>query len=313
MRCSIHITVAFLVALLGLSETCLWADPPANQNLISDPGFANGFVVESPAIDPHAGGKKRIEGNRTTPWATGGPAWHLAQWNSRESVPPDFEKASPNLVMWRNQAKTIAIGRPGSPDEGIETIVNANYEFDSRYDPAQVKKAWPHLLLRQTFNDTPVRSVPLSAFSQLLFSAQFDLTAAKPVPRGGVGHYLIFFVIQGMQNNNEVAHLGLALYDNRYAVIKRWTGLEHEKHRLIYQLGFEDGFLQGDPRSGQWVDINLDLLPKIQEMVKFGSRDGTLSSANLRDYKLTGITLNWEVPGLGVFGSKIRRLQLVGK
>jgi hypothetical protein len=310
MRCLYRLSIIVAGVLLALVGAGSVAGPvPFGQNLITDADFANGFIVESPAVDSHAGGQKRIEGTRATPWATGDAVWHLAQWNSRESVPANAEQLSPDLVAWRNQAKTIAIGRPGSPEEGLETIVNANYEFNSRYNPAQVKKGWPHLLFRQTFNDTPVRSIPLASLTQLPFSSQFRLTVARPVPKAGVGHYLIFFVVQGI-NTHETAHLGLGLYDNRYPIIKRWTGADHDKHRLIYQLGFEDGYLQGDPRSGQWVDIKLDLLPKIQEMLSFGTQNGTLSSGNIRDYNLAAITLNWEVPGLGVFGSKIRHLRM---
>jgi len=313
MCCLYRFSIIIAGVLLAFVDAGSGAGPfPAGQNLITDPDFANGFVVESPAVDPHAGGQKRIEGTKVTPWTTGEAVWHLAQWNSRESVAPNAENVSPDLVAWRNQAKTIAIGRPGSSDEGLETIVNANFEFNSRYNAAQVKKGWPHLLLRQTFNDTPVHAVPLASLTQLPFSAQYRLTVARPVPKAGVGHYLIFFLVQGI-NSHETAHLGLGLYDNRYPVIKRWTGADHDKHRLIYQLGFEDGYLQGDPRSGQWVDIKLDLLPKIQEMLGYGTRNGTLSSADIRDYNLIAITLNWEVPGLGVFGSKIRHLRLEAK
>ena len=307
-----HLCV-FMLGMLALGGNLYALAEPAQaaRNLISDPEFINGFIVEAPSAESSAGGRGSVEGTRTTPWASGPPVWHLAQWNSKKSVEAKYKQSSRDLVTWENEAKTISIGRPGSTQEGVESFVNANYENDSQYDTGKLKKAWANFIWRQKFRDTPVGDVPLAHLSQLPFSAQYKLTAARPVPNAGVGHNLIFFLIETTKEPHELAYLGLPMYDNRYPVIRRWTGLDHDKHRLIYQLGFEDGYVQGDPRSGEWVNVNVDLLPKISEMLAHGAGRGALSSADYRDYALTGITLNWEVPGLGEFGSKIRRLSLL--
>ena len=79
---------------------------------------------------------------------------------------------------------------------------------------------------------------------------------------------------------------------------------------FIYTLS-SDVFAKASTHDGDWVTFAADLRSLLEEGLKAGWKAGFMSgSRELADYRLTGIFIGWEVPGIFDVEIQIRNLSL---
>lgn len=63
--------------------------------------------------------------------------------------------------------------------------------------------------------------------------------------------------------------------------------------------------------DGAWITIDRDLLPLLREALETAWQRGFLTeSKNLADYRISGMNIGWEVPGIFDVEMQLRKLSL---
>jgi hypothetical protein len=116
----------------------------------------------------------------------------------------------------------------------------------------------------------------------------FYLTIHHSAPGGGRGDYFWF---------------GMNLYDSRrrfppgYAALDRGRERKAGTGKFIYQPPAER-FLDRSPHDGEWVTVDVDLLPLIQEGFAKTRASGYFADApDLGACRLNRVVFGWEIPG----------------
>ena len=82
---------------------------------------------------------------------------------------------------------------------------------------------------------------------------------------------------------------------------------------FIYTLA-SDAFATNSTHDGGWVTFAKDLLPVMREGLEAGWKRGFLpGSREFEDYRVTGIFIGWDVPGIFDVEMQIRNLSLRGE
>ena len=74
------------------------------------------------------------------------------------------------------------------------------------------------------------------------------------------------------------------------------TGKKDATGKFIYTVA---GAALGEAslKTGQWVALNVDLLPHILEGLQEAAKRGYLKSSDPHDYAVANMNLGWEIPG----------------
>lgn len=264
------------------------------HELVRDPTFIQGLTV----LDPKPG--KRVEVG-TLHFGQDGPppVWSLAQWSSRFPV-TDF---TPKLLDDGGLAVATEGKRVVRSPQGeltLEVFGNAEYggRARGRRDP------WVHLLLGQRFQCpldlAHIGEVPFSVEARLLNCRKYD--SPDYSPNVHATHYQLFVTVQNLNRQSagygDFLWFGVAMYDDRWRVPHRFVAGDKGSGKLIYTpLG--DTYTDQSMQDGEWVTFQGDLLPEIRKALDVAWERGFLKdSHDLADYRLGGMNLGWEVPGL---------------
>jgi hypothetical protein len=299
---------SFAAGLLGLLLVVLTSPARAAEHeLLSDPGFRQGFRVIAPTA-----GKRVVIGQMPGETTNAAPAWDLDQWHSRfPFTNPPVIRAGPQLVF-TNAAKWVVISN-GTLTLGVDS--RPEYAGTLRHSPAE---PWVHLLAEQAITNCPnvgeLRSLRLRFAARLteaetfqppgytpnLHAAQFQLVVTLGNTRRespGYGDFLWFVV---------------PLYDDRHAQPPRYVNRDFAdpSAKLIFNPG-TDAFTTNRLRDGAWVTVDRDLRPLLLEALNEAWRLGYLrGSREPADYRLTTLNLGWEVPGINRVALALRDLSL---
>ena len=105
--------------------------------------------------------------------------------------------------------------------------------------------------------------------------------------------------------------LGVQLYDDRNERPGEYINHDDGTQTLIYSINY-DSVANKSIHSNEWIDFNVDLYPYAIEALNKAWQRGYLSaSQNLSDYKLGGMNMGWELPGMNIGDMKIRNLSLI--
>lgn len=284
--------------------------PPVRE-LIRDPHFRTGFRL----IDPQPG--RRVEYGRLAGLPAGiEPAWDLDQWSSRfplAAEPPQIPK--PGVQRWANPGKAVTRGDSGLAEADLSLAVNAIQEYNQR--ARKSGEPWVHLLVEQSFADPPTLAELVSA--RLRLQARLLRSEARRTEDYSPGlHAAQFQLFLMLQNRNRQSpghgHLvwfGIPIYDDRSPFPK-----EHKQQdtggtsMFIFTPGGEV-FADRSAHNQQWISVDKELRPLFLEALETAWQRGFLrESRDLADYRITGVNLGWEVPGLFDVEVQIRNLSL---
>jgi len=298
-----------LAASLTFLALALPAAPPAPIELLRDPHFQTGFRVLAPVQ-----GKRVIEGElRVDPEAE--PVWDLAQWDTRGSLAGTEAVRTDGITTFANDLKEVTVGAPGTAGADLLLRVNGLAEYQG---VARKKgEPWPHLLVSQ-----PLRCpLHLAELSAVPFHLEAKLTVLEQAespdysPRLHAAQYQLFVTVQNRNRESpgfgDFYWFGVSIFDDRKeqretSIIPGDIGLG----KLIYSPAMNT-YATTSTHTREWVTFDGDLLPELLKGLQEAWDRGFLKgSQTLSDYRLGGMNLGWEVPGLFDCALQVRNVSL---
>lgn len=301
---------------------------PAKENcmqIIPDPEFLGGIQLISQK--DHAN-KDRFSVLDTHDFYGGSasePVWRLAQWDSGPCLVANRVKSAPTVI-------TDGVGRSFAYDPAERKMT---FELDTGlyYEgkPAVQGDYWPHLLIEQPRFDYPGDSevVPYLRCdaNRLILTMEIRLTEFSQTPVEGdwvrAAQFLMYFYVRGV-DTNDFCWFGLQLFDSRYDKTAHYVGYDGGKAdasgAMIYSIGSRYVYKnsgrtlyanRAPDTSGEWVRVEIDLKPYLEEMLQRGLRDGYFKADALDELYIDGMNVGWETIATFDHTMEIRNLQLV--
>ena len=308
-------TSVLLIALL-LSFFMITGSPA--QELIGDPHFQDGLRVITPNGPPDS-----IDGNIGFD-TTKIPVWTCGQWNSQSSLTAITPVVLDNgWYQWKDDYKEVRLGPYGAEEYDILLGANSVNEWDSTY--RQAGEPWPHLLVEERLSP-PGAAGPgcpsMDIMDSLHFHVEACLTQDTTIKNEGydpnihAAQFLIYFTVQNLNRSSagygkEYIWLGIQVYDDRYEHPPEYINKDDGTQTLIYSLAY-DSVATVSTHTHEWVAFDVDLYPYALKALDEAWRQGYLpSSHDLADYKLGGMNMGWELPGMNIVTMEVRHLSLI--
>jgi hypothetical protein len=283
-------------ALVAAGEGAAGEAP--GKELIRDPRFERGFSLYAPKT-----GKKVIVDTLRVREETAEPVWGLAQWSSRHSLAgAKPERLQSGAVRFANEAKAVTVGPPGTDDGDLSLRVSGKVEYGDR---ARKKgEPWPHLLVEQDLTGHPslaeLKALPFAVSVRLRHVEKF--AAPDYTPQLHAAHFQLFITVQNRNRQSpgfgDFYWFGIPLYDDRHRIPRAFMAPDVGLSKFIFTPPGET-FTEESVHDGNWVTVRRDLLPLMLEGLKAAWERGFLKdSRELSDYRLGGMNMGWEVPGI---------------
>ncbi len=294
-----------LAIALGLA-----AADPAGTELVRDPHFQTGFEVCAPAP-----GRKVVIGKLTRAGATELPVWTLAQWSSRFALgttAPAVEAGG--ALRFANEAKEVIVAPAGHDAADLVLSVNGSAEYGTR--ARRQGEPWVHLLVEQSFSCPltlhEMSAVPVRLEARLRSVRKVD--TADYTPQLHAAQFLMYLTVQNLNRESagygDYYWFGIPIYDDRWPHISRAAHGDKGTGKLIYTPG-SARFTTASVQGGTWVTLAADVLPDLVDGLRLAWQRGFLpDSQNLADYRLGGMNLGWEVPGVFDVSGQVRGLSV---
>ncbi len=282
------------------------------RELIGDPHFQRGLHVCRPTPGRHD------RYGVLAGFESGSPAWDLVQWSSRESLAVQPSTDDGSRRTWANACKAVSLGR--GPRAGSDTelvlAVNGWEEYGER--ARRDGEPWVHLLVEQAFSDPPTMSALESVRFRIavrLIRSRLRRTPEYSTDR----HAAQFQVFLTLQNQNRASGgfgrflwFGIPLYDDRHRFPRAHKTQDTAGSGMFIFTPAGETFSRASAQDGDWVSVNSELLPLMREALETAWRQGYLTeSRRLEDYRITGMNLGWEVPGILDVSMSVRDLSLM--
>ena len=286
--------------------------------LIADRHFQDGAMVLYPV-----GGLDEGIIQYKAPYGT--TWWRLAQWGSQQSIyGTDPIALSSGSLLWSNAFKSVAMGPLDSADGDLVLAVNSINEYDGTY--RQPGESWPAFLISQRIGNPQgwfkAYAPNIADLHELIIDIDARLLYANHVYTAGynaslhAAQFLIYFTVQNLKTNPKTADygnyywFGLRLYDDRESL--PGLNVQHDvgTGKLIYNVGIAP-FCDTGLQVGAWKRVTGDILPLIKSgLQEAWSRGYLTNSFNYADYKIGGMNMGWEVPGLSDVAMQVRNFDL---
>ena len=293
---------AALVFFLPCAQTTA-----STVEVIGDTKFERGFSVR----------EDNKAGSPPVRWKEAGdPVWALTHHHSKSSFDnrEHFQFRKEGLTF--DDGFTLLDVHPLGGDADVVLGLDADKEYGGVY--RQKGDPWPHVYLTQRISGSSGHLGPdapsLAAMERIDFSMSVKLLYDRANPKVGrirsvhAAQFILFFTIQNLNRQSE-GHgdyywFGIALYDDREPVtflhVMQDKGTPKKKgtDKLIYNIGVKP-FTSEVVADGRWVTIRGDVLPYILAGLREAWKQGYLQvSQNLSDYRIGGLVMGWEIPGL---------------
>ncbi len=261
------------------------------KELLVDPHFQRGFVVYAPASGKHV-----VTGTLQPPVTPEKPAWGLAQWYSKFNLAGARPEVLPYCAFkFADQAKSVTLSPPGTPDSDLILAVNAKAEYGLH--ARRKRDPWVHLLASQRLKATPnlaeMKHLYFTISARLLYSRLYKTPDYNP--RLHAAQFVCFITVQNLNRDSsgygDFVWFGIPLYDDRFYLPKRFIAPDRALKKLIYTPPGEVYTTQS-LHSHQGVEITSDLLPLMKQALAEAWRRGILEdSHNLADYRPAAFSL----------------------
>lgn len=303
-----------------------------HMQLIPDLSFKGGISILSQK--DHANGDA-VSVLGTHDFYSGGEApharWMLAQWDSGPCLYQMMQSLSGQTDIGTNRI-TDGVGRTFAFDEKDNTMT---FELDTAlyYEdrPAALGDFWPHLLIEQGDFDYANRTEEQKAYfrcdsSRMVVSLDLRLTDYSAVPKDGdwveAAQFLLYFYVKGIETD-DFCWFGLQLFDNRWERNDNYVGYDGGKAdasgAMIYSIGSRYLYTKKDatlwkngapnPHS-DWVHVEIDLKPYLEEMLSLGLADGYFKADSLSGLCINGMNMGWETIATFDHTMQVRNLSL---
>lgn len=289
--------------------TCALPLAPEPIELLRDPHFQTGFRVIAPQQ-----GKRVVEGElRVNPEVE--PVWDLAQWDTRGTLAGAVAEREDGVTTFANDYKQVIVGGPDTDTADLTLRVNGVAEYQG---VARKKgQPWPHLLVSQPLscplNLSEMSAVPFHLEAKLTHLAKAETDDYSP--RLHAAQYQLFVTVQNRNKESagygDFYWFGVGIFDDRKEV--RATSIipgDIGLGKLIYSPATDTYAAQSTHRR-EWVTFDGDLLPEMLKGLQEAWDRGFLkASRELSDYRIGGMNIGWEVPGLFDCALQLRNFSL---
>ncbi|NOZ39386.1 MAG: hypothetical protein GXP24_04070 [Planctomycetes bacterium] len=302
--------LCLLIALLLCNTLCAEQIP-----LIADPKFERGFEVLNPTP-----GALVVEGNLQWDASAGSPIWQLAQWSSQSTifgVSPTLQPSGARAYANADK-QIIAGGGDAATESDLVLTINGQNEYDGTF--RGINDPWPHLLVSQKISEPGGhlggQAPSIADMNSLDFQIEARLLYDNRITTGGydpsihASQYVIFYTVQNLNaasaGYGDFLWFGTALYDDRVDVTGPIVLVDGFTQKLIYGIGIQP-FTSEKIADGNWMTIGGDLLPHIKAGLQEAWSQGILlDSQDFADYKIGGMNMGWEMPGMNNASMQIR-------
>lgn len=293
----------------GTSPTT--ADGGGSRELIRDPRFQRGFHLLAPKP-----GQREVTGALSGAGSDAPPIWDLAQWSSRFPLTPAAPGTpAPGARRWANDAKAVTVGAPESALADLALAVNGSVEYGTRARKSD--EPWVHLLVEQSFAGPPslagLKSARLRLEARLL-RADFHRTPDYS-PGLHAAQFQLFLTVQNRNRESagygKYLWFGVPLYDDRSRIPPAHKAKDTAGSSMFIYTPAGEVFTQHSAHDRQWIRVDKELRPLLVEALESAWERGFLrESRDLGDYRVTGMNLGWEVPGIFDVEMQTRGLSL---
>lgn len=244
------------------------------------------------------------------------PVWDLAQWSSRHPLPPGPpETLASGAWRYANAAKTITISPPGTADADVSFAANASIEYGDR--ARRQGEPWVHWLAQQEFADPPSMAALRTARLHVEARLKSARKIATPDDSPGLhaAQFQMFFTIQNRNRQSpgygQYLWFGVPIYDDRHRTAPAHQAPDTGGTRMFIYTVAGDTFTRHSAHDREWLVIDHDLLPRMRAGLAAAWQRGFLKDSQaLADYRLTGMNLGWELPGIFDVAMQVRNLRL---
>ncbi len=294
----------------------------SSTQLIADRRFRRGFIALDQ--DTHL-----PSGSMPTGFCQGAPIWNIAQWDSLGDLSQSQRQTLPSgSVRWSNDYGRVTVGLLQSADADLALGVWAYQEYGGQYHTPTPDRVWVHLLAEQRISPpgtTRPGCPPISSLESLDFNLVARLLQDIPHYQQGydpdrhAAQFLIYFTVQNLNQLSpgfgDYLWLGITPYDDRYDIVGTFIqgdlGGDMGTGKLIYNLGAQPFISEGLTPSGPEETFSKDILPDVRQALLEAWNRGYLPDSHvLSDYRIGGMNIGWEVPGLNDVEMQVRDLSL---
>jgi len=306
-------TVA-IVSLCLLTPTLVRSAEPARE-LVRDPHFQQGFLLLEPKP-----GERVVYGEATGDASSAKPVWDLCQWTSKFPLDAARIKRTPEVTAcFTNLAKCVCVGRPDSADADLSLGVNASVEY-GKQPRKSTSEPWVHLLVQQKIDNPPslaeLKSCHFHIEARLRRSKLFRTEDYTPSL-----HAAQFQVFMSIANRNkkspgqgQYVWFGIPIYDDRHRMPPAYQAQDFADSKMFINTVAADVFTKESTHDGKWVTLDADLLPLLREALVTAWQRGFLpGSHDAADFRVAGIFIGWEVPGIFDVEMQVRNLSLTAR
>jgi len=288
--------------------------------LIADPNFERGFEV----LDPTPGALV-VQGNLQWDASAGPPIWQLGQWSSQSTifgVTPTLQPSGARAYVNADK-QIIAGGGPAATESDLILTINGQNEYGGVF--RTISDPWPHLLVSQSISEPGghlgSQAPSIADMASLDFQIDARLLYDNRITTGGydpsihASQYNIFYTVQNLNTAStgfgDFLWFGTSLYDDRVDVTGQVVLVDGFSQKLIYGIGIEP-FTSEKIADGNWMTIGGDLLPRMKSALQEAWNQGLLlDSQDFADYKIGGMNMGWEMPGLNDASLQIRNYSVI--
>lgn len=295
------------------------------MDLVADPGFRQGFYVTDRDGKEHVLRWDAAAG----PDKKQTPMWHTVQPGSKSCfADAAFCKFRNNGMTFHDDFQTLIV-HPEDVAADIVLGINSMKEYGGVW--RQAGDPWPHLYLQQDishprdwFGSAPptianFARLNLDISVRLLYDRQHK--GPEFNPNLHAAQFQLFLTVQNLNQRskgfNDYYWFGVSLYDSRHDVTQLFAMQDKSQARkkgtekFIYDVGVAP-FTSEVVAKGNWVTVRGDVLPHIDAGLKECWKRGFLSDSKDRaDYRVSGIFIGWEIPGLNDAAVAVKNLSLI--
>lgn len=310
-------SVGRALVILAALANCppIRAGQPATQDLFADPQFRRGFLLSY--ADSSKG--RAVEAVLDLGDPNNVPAWRLCQWATKYSLAAtSCVPGTDGDLFYDNEGKRVVVGGPDSANRDLILEVRGGAECGDK--ARRSGEGWPHLLIEQ--DAVVIR--PLDELAEIRFSLDLRLLRcesrmpADQYDRGlHAAQFQMFFIVKNISpdspDHGNFYWFGVPFFDNRHDVPPEYMakdiGKDDATGKFIYTV---DGRAVGvtPMKTGQWLSLDVDLLPFIRNGVQEAMKRGYLKDADPRHYAVANMNLGWEIPGAFDAAVQIRDLRI---
>ena len=295
--------------------------------LIPDPGWQTGFSLLSQKDHANGDAYSILDTWKFTD-NPDDPLWLLAQWDSGPCLVANRIDSAPNEIT-DGPYRSV---RYDAAADSLTFHLDTSLFYDGK--PALQGNWWPHLLIEQPdfrYTDAPELCQPFYRCDsdEMIVSFDIRLKDYELTKIDGdwvqAAQFLMYFYVKGVETN-DFCWFGLQLFDNRWALNDHYIGYDGGKAdasgAMIYSIGSKYVYKdcktrlwdKGRPNAGgDWVHVELDLAPYLQDMFRHGTEEGYFKASSLSELVINGMNLGWETIGTFDHTMEIANVRLVSR